>query len=79
LCRNQKCRLPHVDRAGALRKAAAAQQEGGDTEMENASDISSDDEYAMYDEDDIDSEEEFLGMPTSASHELSQQGDYVKF
>lgn len=48
--------------------------------MDESSDVSSDDEYAMYDEDDVDSEEEFLGrLDSAASHELSQQGDFVKF
>jgi len=81
MCRNKKCRLPHVDRAGQLRKAAAAQEHARDASTISASDISSDDDSAEYDDDDVDSdefEEDFL-MPDSSSHELSQQTDYVKF
>ena len=80
LCRNKKCRLPHVDRAGALRKAAAAQQDADTTSADATSDISSDDDDAQYDSDDVDSddfEEDFL-MPDGNQHELSQQTDYVK-
>jgi hypothetical protein len=82
LCRNKHCRLPHVDRAGQLRKAAAA-KDGERNASETASDISSDDDDAEYDEDDVDSdefdEEYFIPSAAAAAHELSQQTDFVKF
>ena len=74
VCHNKTCRLPHVDRAGQLRKRAAdtadinlisrngnpADDDDDDDDDEEESDVASDDEY--YDEidsDDVDSE----GLP----------------
>lgn len=79
LCRNSKCRLPHVDRAGQLRKAAAVkchdQSEGAEGDV---SDLESDEE--VMDSDDVDSDdmEEHI-LPEENKHELSQQQDFVQF
>ncbi|GME22232.1 Zinc finger CCCH-type protein [Neofusicoccum parvum] len=81
LCRNPKCRLPHVDRAGQIRKAAAAQT--ANTEL-GSPDLSSDDEYDEIDSDDVDSEDEIeedilMRGSDEHEHELSQQQDFVSF
>lgn len=73
-CRNDKCHMPHVDRAVQLRKAAAM----NDDEDDGRSDISSDPEF---DSDDVDSDEideELLLTDAIESHELSQQTDFVR-
>ncbi|KAK7632780.1 CCCH zinc finger protein [Phyllosticta citricarpa] len=80
VCRNPKCRLPHVDRAGQIRKAASAQSGAADgVEM----DISSDDDDQMN-SDDVDSdaeiEEEIIMTDTNdQGHEVSQQQDFIGF
>lgn len=66
--------MPHVDRAGQLRKAAAM----NDDEDDGRSDISSDPDF---DSDDVDSDEideELLLTDAIESHELSQQSDFVR-
>lgn len=79
ICRNKKCRLPHVHRAGQLRKAAAMQQSESDEGQ--SSDISSDDDVDAYDSNDVDSDdfEEDVAMSDTHRSELSQQVDFVKF
>ncbi|KAK8236308.1 CCCH zinc finger protein [Phyllosticta capitalensis] len=80
VCRNPKCRLPHVDRAGQIRKAAGAQSSALDSvEM----DISSDDE-AQINSDDVDSdaeiEEEIIMTDADGQgHEVSRQQDFIGF
>lgn len=81
VCRNSKCRLPHVDRAGQIRKATAAQAANAEL---GSPDLSSDDEYDEIDSDDVDSEDEIeedVLMQGADNHgsELSQQQDYVSF
>lgn len=81
ICHRKKCRLPHVDRAGQLRKAAAR---GTVQAVEDeSSDVSSDEELHDMDSDDFDSDglEEEVLMPfaDSQKHELSQQMDFVQF
>jgi hypothetical protein len=82
ICRNKKCRLPHVDTAGNMRKAKSA----AETKMDEVetSDLSSDEEsYDGIDYDDVDSDNfsdnEVMGGTNEGDHELSQQQDYVKF
>ncbi|KAK8203858.1 CCCH zinc finger protein [Phyllosticta capitalensis] len=80
VCRNPKCRLPHVDRAGQIRKAAGAQSSALDSvEM----DISSDDE-AQINSDDVDSdaeieEEIIMTDADDQGHEVSRQQDFIGF
>ncbi|KAK6002518.1 hypothetical protein QM012_001268 [Aureobasidium pullulans] len=81
VCRNKKCRLPHVDTAGNMRKAKSAEAKMDDAET---SDLSSDEEsYDEIDYDDVDSDNfsdnEVMGGTDERDHELSQQQDYVRF
>ena len=82
-CRNETCRLPHVDRAGQIRKSAAAESIS-EPDAEKSPDLTSDEEdFDQIDSDDIDSdslEDVFLrGAEDTRGHELSQQQDYVQF
>ncbi|KXT09380.1 hypothetical protein AC579_6425 [Pseudocercospora musae] len=76
-----KCPLPHVDRAGMLRKAAQRQAK---TSSPEESDVSSDEEEtAEASKDAMDSDSDssvdiMMGLG-DGSHELSQQRDYVAF
>jgi hypothetical protein len=81
-CRNSKCRLPHVDRAGQIRKAAAAQAASAQADGESSPDLTSDEEeYAEIDSEDVDSDglDEDTLVPDADGHELSQQQDFVHF
>ncbi|KKK17296.1 hypothetical protein P175DRAFT_0519945 [Aspergillus ochraceoroseus IBT 24754] len=82
-CHKKHCRLPHVDRAGQIRKNAAPN--GGDaadgTEESDAS--SEEEEYEEIDSDDVDSDdldsdEAELIEPVD-SGEISQQQDFIRF
>jgi len=88
-CRNRKCRLPHVDRAGQIRKMVANKLETpndsrrGSGQEDDSSDLSSEEEdgYDAIDSDDVDSdglvdEPMDIRMETD-NHELSQQQDFV--
>lgn len=82
-CRNTKCRLPHIDRAGNLRKAAALKARQG---SEGSSDLSSDDEDddQEIDSDDVDSDDmdddlALVNKSGVADVELAQQLDFVPF
>ncbi|KAL2352330.1 CCCH zinc finger protein [Cryomyces antarcticus] len=81
ICRKSKCRLPHVDRAGTLRKAAAAK--ANSSPEAESSDISSDEEdHEEIDSDDVDSDgldEDSFMQGVDDSHELSQQQDFIRF
>ena len=80
ICRNSNCRLPHVDRAGQLRKMAATKKEDDekDTEEEATSDVESDGQ--LVDDDHVASDEMTEEIiPGKNNHELSQQVDYVHF
>lgn len=69
-CSNKSCRLNHIDRAGALRKAA------GHTGGEDDSDLSSDDgQHDAIDSDDVDSDD--MADVGSGDEELSGQQDFV--
>ncbi|KAK7540656.1 CCCH zinc finger protein [Phyllosticta citribraziliensis] len=80
VCRNPKCRLPHVDRAGQIRKAASAQNGAVDSvDM----DISSDDDEQIN-SDDVDSdaeieEEIIMTEANDQGHEVSRQQDFIGF
>ncbi|KAF2088069.1 hypothetical protein K490DRAFT_73063 [Saccharata proteae CBS 121410] len=80
VCRNPKCRLPHIDRAGRLRKAAAAQ---GIPKEEGSPDLSSDEDYDAIDSDDVDSdgleEDVFMLNTEDQGVDMTQQKDFVKF
>ncbi|KAJ5455546.1 uncharacterized protein N7458_003810 [Penicillium daleae] len=82
-CHKKRCQLPHVDRAGQIRKAAAAAAKA-EADNEDESDQSSEDEdYDAIDSDDVDSDEfddvsaELLEGVDSG--EMAQQHDFIKF
>ncbi|KAL8977365.1 MAG: hypothetical protein Q9205_006817, partial [Flavoplaca limonia] len=88
-CRKNKCDLPHVDRAGQIRKHAAQSVDAGvaadnlKSSNANDSDLSSEeDDYADTDGDDVDSddlEDEILvGVNDPGPQELAQQNDFVQ-
>lgn len=88
VCKKKKCTLPHVDRAGQLRKVTTAGKTppGGEGEEEDVS--SEEEEYDEIDSDDVDSDEldsdedepmmEFVEGGTD-DRELSGQQDFVHF
>ena len=81
ICRNKKCRLPHVDRAGQLRKQAA---QLNNRSGEDYNDISSDDATSETgDSDDVDSEgleeEPILLNGNVGPSQISQNEDFVGF
>ncbi|OKL58404.1 hypothetical protein UA08_06094 [Talaromyces atroroseus] len=93
-CKKKKCTLPHIDRAGQIRKAAAATttKSGmalaeGDADEEDVS-SEEEEEYDEIDSDDVDSDEldsdddepmvEFIEGGTD-DKELSGQQDFVHF
>lgn len=89
-CRDKNCRLPHVDRAGQIRKRATNATDdynntGSTVESaESENDLASDEEdVGSTTSDDIDSddlEEEMLDMSADQqAYALSQQQDYVRF
>ena len=88
-CRNRKCRLPHVDRAGQIRKHSAniigktEKPESESPGQDDDSDLSSVvEDYDEIDSDDVDSdglEEDLTLQPEDAdAHALSRQHDYMK-
>lgn len=84
VCHKKRCKLPHVDRAGQIRKAAAAAANKADqADREDDSDPSSEEEdYDEIDSDDVDSDEfddpeELIGGVDSG--EMSQQQDFIGF
>ncbi len=89
VCNNKKCRLPHVDRAGQLRKmmAAGSDKTADDTKegMPTSKGPEEDDVSSGADEadsDDIDSEglaEEILGHGDEDPTEIAGQQDYIHF
>ncbi|KAL8808001.1 MAG: hypothetical protein Q9200_004443 [Gallowayella weberi] len=87
-CRKRKCDLPHVDRAGQIRKHTANPADTGstinslETSTANDSDLSSDeDDFADTDGDDIDSDDlndEFIdGVDGAAQQGVIEQDDFV--
>lgn len=89
VCKKKKCTLPHVDRAGQLRKATAGKSGTTPPDGEEEEDVSSEEEeYDEIDSDDVDSDEldsdedepmvEFVEGGTD-DKELSGQQDFVHF
>jgi hypothetical protein len=79
VCKKKHCRLPHVDRAGQIRKNAAPKEDGADDEESDAS--SEEEEYDEIGSDDVDSDylsddgELIAGAETG---EVSQQQDFIR-
>ena len=89
-CHNKQCRLPHVDRAGQIRKQAAnlvddsSKGRNGSMEEDDDSDVlSEEDHYDEIDSDDVESdglEDDFMQLSDDVPHQaLSQQQDFVQF
>ena len=83
VCNKKRCRLPHVDRAGQIRKNTGANKV--DATNDDDSDASSEDEeYDEIDSDDVDSDdldedEPELIIKRDDSNDLSQQQDFIHF
>lgn len=86
-CNRKRCKLPHVDRAGQIRKNAAAANKAGSPEEDDdeEADLSSEEEdFDAIDSDDVDSDEldedpvEMI-EPGPDTGEISQQQDFVRF
>ncbi|CAL5867274.1 uncharacterized protein PFLUO_LOCUS1489 [Penicillium psychrofluorescens] len=80
ICHKKRCPLPHVDRAGQIRKAAAAAASRAEpADGEEESDPSSEEEdYDEIDSDDVDSDEFDEELIEGVdSGELSQQQDFI--
>ena len=81
VCQKPKCHLPHVDRAGQIRKHAANVVD--DSANNKDDDVVSDQDDEMNSDDmDSDGLEEIMGTDSweeAASHAMSQQQDYVGF
>lgn len=82
-CPKKRCQLPHVDRAGQIRKAAAAAAKAEASANEDESDQSSEEEdYDAIDSDDVDSDE-FDDVSVQLlegvdSGEMAQQQDFIR-
>lgn len=78
-CHNPSCRLPHVDRAGKLRKTAAV---ASSTDMPASETVIVDD-ISSEEEDhseDLDSDEDiFIRGVEGAGHDLSGNKDFIGF
>ncbi|KAL3478973.1 hypothetical protein BJX99DRAFT_223331 [Aspergillus californicus] len=79
VCTKKNCRLPHVDRAGQIRKNAAPKESAG---TDDESDESSEDEYEAIGSDDVDSDylsDEGELIEGADTGEISQQQDFIGF
>lgn len=82
VCNKKRCRLPHVDRAGQIRKNAAVKAEGANEDEDESDASSEEEEYDAIDSDDVDSDEgeepEFISEGVDTG-ELSKQQDFIHF
>ncbi|EAW15228.1 CCCH zinc finger protein [Aspergillus clavatus NRRL 1] len=81
VCHKKRCRLPHVDRAGQIRKNTSIKSEAADDEESDES--SEGEEYDAIDSDDVDSdaledEPEFVEGADSGDPTLFQQEDFIR-
>ncbi|OQE36896.1 hypothetical protein PENCOP_c011G07413 [Penicillium coprophilum] len=82
-CNKKRCQLPHVDRAGQIRKAAAAAASKADLGEDDSDPSSEEENYDAIDSDDVDSDA-FDDSPEEIiegvdSGEMSQQQDFIRF
>ncbi|CAG8282450.1 unnamed protein product [Penicillium nalgiovense] len=82
-CHKKRCQLPHVDRAGQIRKAAAAAASKADLGEDESDPSSEEENYDAIDSDDVDSDA-FDDSPEELiegvdSGEMSQQQDFIRF
>ncbi|KAJ5183762.1 hypothetical protein N7492_001378 [Penicillium capsulatum] len=86
-CNKKRCKLPHVDRAGQIRKAAAAAaNKAGLADRDEESDPSSEEEDRdAIDSDDVDSDEfddepeQLIAREDTGNDEMTQQQDFIRF
>ncbi|KAL2870079.1 CCCH zinc finger protein [Aspergillus lucknowensis] len=81
VCGKKSCRLPHVDRAGQIRKNAAPKDDtsGNDGESDASSE---EEEYDEIGSDDVDSDylsDDAELIEGEGSGEISQQQDFIRF
>lgn len=82
VCNKKRCRLPHVDRAGQIRKNTAsrtdvmihAEESDASSEEEEYDEIDTDD----VDSDDLDEDEQELIAGESDTGEVSRQQDFIR-
>ena len=85
LCQDMRCRLPHVDRAGQIKKHATTMVEKpARFGQEEDSDLSSaEEDYEELNTDDVDSDafEDDMIDPSKGveNHAIAQQRDFVQF
>lgn len=72
VCRNKNCRLPHVDRAGQIRKAVVSENEAS-REGDDSADFSSDEDYHEINSDDVNSD----GLEEADDYNMSEQHDFI--
>ncbi|KAI9374375.1 hypothetical protein BJX61DRAFT_498432 [Aspergillus egyptiacus] len=80
VCTKKHCRLPHVDRAGQIRKNAAPKEETGNEDESDAS--SEEEEYEEIGSDDVDSDylsDEGELIEGEETGEIQQQQDFIRF
>ncbi|OJI97882.1 hypothetical protein ASPVEDRAFT_37341 [Aspergillus versicolor CBS 583.65] len=78
VCKKKNCRLPHVDRAGQIRKNAAPKEDASDGEESDAS--SEEEEYDEIGSDDVDSDylsDEGELIEGAETGEISKQQDFI--
>ncbi|KAI5306912.1 hypothetical protein KEM56_006473 [Ascosphaera pollenicola] len=85
-CPRKRCALPHVDRAGQIRKMTSNRAESSENAEgeEEDDDISSDEEYEQLDSDDVSSDgesedEPVLILPGEDTGEVAAQQDFIGF
>ncbi|KAL6230397.1 hypothetical protein BDW75DRAFT_222812 [Aspergillus navahoensis] len=79
VCKKKHCRLPHVDRAGQIRKNAAPKEAEGDDESDASSEEEDFDEIGS---DDVDSDylsDEGELIEGAETGEVSKQQDFIRF
>ena len=91
VCHNKGCHLPHIDRAGQIRKLYANMADTNKSgpvssgDDNNDSDLQSEEEdYDEIDSDDVDSDgldDEFIQLSSHDlnNHALSAQQDFIEF
>ncbi|KAL4973783.1 hypothetical protein BDW66DRAFT_141323 [Aspergillus desertorum] len=78
ICKKKHCRLPHVDRAGQIRKNAAPKENEGDDESDASSE---EEEFEEIGSDDIDSDylsDEGELIEGTETGEVSKQQDFIR-
>ena len=89
-CHSKRCRLPHVDRAGQIRRQTANHVDvhteivNDTVENSDGNDLSSEGEKINeIEDDDVDSEglvdDVYINMPASSNHGLHDQDDFIQF